>query len=168
MGNNYVSTDPSQNDYASVAAQTNNNYVSTDPSQNSYAAETVSNNNYASLDPSLNAFATDAAGFPNDDSSGVAPSNIDLNDPDSSPVGSGMLSTLESWGSTAVNSVESGVKTVYGGAKTVVGDVVGGAENAVTGVASSFTGDILLVLGLVVVGLVLIAQSGAIKATVSR
>lgn len=131
-----------------------NNYVSTNPTLNQYASSIVSDD------------SSDSSGMPVADGTPAPPANIDISDPDTTATNSGFVGTLESWGSSAVNAVESGVKTVYGGVKTVVGDTVGGAENLVTSTASSFTGDILLVLGVVVVGLVLLGKSGAFKATI--
>lgn len=121
-------------------------------------------NNYVSTNPDLNDYASDISGMPVTDGSPSPPSNVDIADPDSAtPAPLGVLGTIESWGSSAVNAVEGGVKTVYSGVKTVASDVVGGAENVVTGTASSLTGDLLLVLGVVVVGLVMLGKSGALK-----
>jgi len=120
-------------------------------------------NNFVSTNPNLNADTSDIAGFPASDGSASAPSNVDMSDPDGSSTPSGFLGTLESWGKSAVTGTENAVKTVYSGAKTVVSDTVGGAEKVVTGVENSLTGDVLLILGVLVVGLVLIAQSGSVK-----
>ena|ERR1035437_3241645 len=122
--------------------------------------------NYVSSDPSQNQFASDLMGLPTNDGSPDGPPIVSIPDPDTSPEPHGFISSLESFGSSAVNAVESGVKTVYGGAKTVVGDVVGGAENVITGTVSSITNDIVIVLVIVVVGLVLIAKSGAVHANI--
>lgn len=126
--------------------------------------------NFVSLDPTQNPYATDAAGLPTSDDSAPAAPNVDMPDPDGTSTPSGFLSSIESFGSAAVASVESGVSTVYNAGKTVVGDAVAGTENAAskvasigTGAVTSITGNLVLILAVVGVALVLIAQSGAIK-----
>ncbi len=119
--------------------------------------------NYVSTDISQNPFASDLMGLPNSDGSPDAPPVINIADPNTAPEPHGFISTLEGYGSKAIDTAESGIKTVYQGAKTVVGDVVGGAESVVSGAVSGLTNDIVIILVVVGVVLVLVAKSGAIS-----
>lgn len=116
----------------------------------------------------------DQFGLPITDGTSVNAS-VNISNPDQSSH-SGLLSSLESFGSNALNSLEKGaevtiqagesaVKTVYQGGKTVVGDVVGGAQGIVTSTTSALTGNIVILLLALGVGIYLVGKSGAVRLT---
>jgi hypothetical protein len=109
--------------------------------------------------------SVDSYGLPTNDGTS-APSNVDIQNPNQSS-NSGVLATLEGWGTSVVHGIESvgsdvasaaesGIKTVYQGGKTVVGDVVSGVE----GVGSFATSQLVIVILAVGVGLYLIGKGG--------
>lgn len=135
-----------------------NNYVTADPSVNPYANPALAN-----VPPAL--IPADSSGMPTSDSTGAAPSNVDMADPDNTPHPAGFMSSIESFGSKIVSGT-------YGAVKTVATDVTGGVEGVahkavggIEGAANTATMDVVIILAVVGVALVLIARSGAIKAT---
>lgn len=96
----------------------------------------------------------------------VEPAGIVASDPNQTQ-NSGIISTLEGWGSSAVSEVESGasaalqagesaVTTVYNAGKTVAGDAVNGVE----GVVNYGTTTIIILVLALAIGLYIVGKGG--------
>ncbi len=129
--------------------------------------------NLISTNPDLNPYSNDidSMGFLSSDPAPGAPRNVDMADPDSSSH-PGFLQSLENAVSVSVDMAGRAIEGGYNAGKKVAGDVVGGAEGIVhdvvntgTGAITSLAGNFVLILAVAGVALVLIARSGAIKAT---